>query len=418
MTSSVLFVHHGGGIAGSSVSMLQLAAALDRERFDPTVVFTAQGPILEFAREMDIPVQVMHMPSAFMYSTHAPLRLRTLAPFVMHFRRTVATARRLVQRMQPDLVHLNTSVLVPVAIGVKQTRTPLVWHVREPAGPNRVLRRWHVNRIRSLSDHVIVNSHYVGRNFPAVDSVSVIHNAVDGRSFAPRDATARARARTQFGVPQDSPVVGIVGTVQTIKGHYFLVEAAASLVRQVPGVRFLIVAGGVSPAYARSWKGRLKNVLGMPLDSLEGMRRDIAQRGLEQHFVFTGFRSDIPVVMSAMDVLAFPSLVPEGFGRPLIEGMAMGLPVVATDIGPTREILGEGTGLLVRPDDPAELARALGRLVTDEELAGRMGDAGRRRFIAHFEMAPMIDRVEGVYEQVLSRGRAASVVATPVARDR
>ncbi|MDA2936683.1 glycosyltransferase [Acidobacteria bacterium AH-259-A15] len=141
MAHKVLFIHYGGGVGGAPVSMLQLAAALDRDRFEPLVVFTQEGPVLEFARQLGVSAQVVPMRSAFFYSTHVPIRLRSLWSFLRYYRRTVKMAENLVEKVKPDLVHLNTSVLVPAAVGTKQTGTPIVWHVREPAGPNPVLRR-------------------------------------------------------------------------------------------------------------------------------------------------------------------------------------------------------------------------------------------------------------------------------------
>ena len=130
---------------------------------------------------------------------------------------------------------------------------------------------------------------------------------------------------------------------------------------------------------------------------------------MESRFVFSGFRTDIPAVVSAMDVLVFPSLAPEGFGRPLIEAMAMARPVVATDVGPTREITGPDSALLVSPGSPAHLGEALIALLKDERRRGEMGEAGRRRFLERFEMSPAVRRVEDVYD---------SLVAAPDRADR
>ena len=381
--------------------MLQLAEALGRDRFKPHVVFTEQGPVLQFAAAMGLNPRVVPMPSAFFYGMHVPVRLRNMMAFALHYRRTVATARQLIREMRPDIVHLNTSVLLPVAVGVKQTSTPLVWHVRESAGPNPAIRGWHVGRIRSLSDFIIANSHYVARDYLGSTPVAVIHNALDRDRFTPSGEETQTRIRVELDIPKEFPVIGIIGGVQATKGHYFLVEAANSVVRDVPNARFLVVAGGVGGGYTSSIKGRIKRLLGVPLDNLRRMQRLLRRAGLQEHFVFSGFRMDIPEMLSAMDVLVFPSLVPEGFGRPLIEAMAMRRPVVATDIGPTREIVGDGAAVLVRPGDAAGLASALVSILKDRELAERLANTGRHRFLEHFEMDAMIAKVEDVYEQLL-----------------
>ena len=404
----ILLIHHGAGIAGAPISMLQLAAGLDHDRFEPVVVFTDDGPIGEFARDMNVPVEIVPMPSAFFYSTLAPLRARGLWSFVRYYRQSVARARDLVRRIEPDLVHLNTSVLVPVAVGVKQTGTPIVWHVREPPGPNPVLRRWLINQITSLSDHIIANSEYVGRDYAAHAPITVIHNALDNGCFSPRDSEVRERVRKELNLPVKAPVVGVLGAVQAIKGHYFLTKAAPFVVKNLPTVRFLVIAGGVGEDYAYTGKGRIKRLIGLPLDNLERMQGLIRKLRLDRHFVFSGFRSDIPEVIAAMDVLVFPSLVQEGFGRPLIEAMAMSCPIVATDIGPTREIVGEEAAVLVRPGDEQGLANALVDVLKDAGKAKRIGDAGRCRFLERFEMTAMQTKLQDVYQQVLSRNRASN----------
>ena len=406
MTTRVLFIHHGGGIAGSAVSMLQLAAALNRDRFEAKVVFTQNGPIVDFARDLGVSAHVEPMRSVFSYGAHVPIRLRMLASFLPFFWQTLRATRELVRREKPDLVHLNTSVLVPAASGVRQTDTPIVWHVRELAGPNPVLRNWHIKRVKSLADHIIANSHFVARDYTGSKPVTVIHNALDKNRFTPRVSATRTQMRAELGLPEEAPVVGIIGAVQAIKGHYLLVDAALQVAKEVPNVRFLVIAGGVGREYVRSAKGRFKRLLGLPLDNMERMRRLIRRSELGEHFVFPGFRSDIPEVTSAMDLLVFPSLVPEGFGRPLIEAMAMGCPVVATDIGPTREVVGEDAALLVRPGDVPGLASAILRVLKDRKLAQQLGDAGRRRYLQHFEMEAMQARVEDVYAQVLGRAHA------------
>ncbi|MDA2932742.1 glycosyltransferase family 4 protein [Acidobacteria bacterium AH-259-D05] len=388
--------------------MLQLAAGLDQDQFEPLVVFTEDGPMVEFAREMNVPIEIVRMPSAFFYSTLAPLSARRLWSFVRYYRQSVARARHLASRIKADLVHLNTSVLLPVAVGVKQTSTPIVWHLREPAGPNPVLRHWHANRITSLSEHIIASSEYVARDYVGRAPVTVIHNALDNGHFGPPSREVRERVRGEFNLAVNAPVVGVIGAVQAIKGHYFLTEAAPFVVKNLPAVRFLVIAGGVGEDYARTAKGRVKRLFDLPLDNLERMQRLVRQLGLDRHFVFAGFRRDIPEMIAAMDVLVFPSLVQEGFGRPLIEAMAMSCPVVATDIGPTREVVGEEAAVLVRPGDEQGLACALLDVLRDRGKAKRIGNAGRCRFLERFEMTAMQTKLRHVYEQVLGHGRASA----------
>lgn len=410
MGTKVLFIHHGGSVGGAPISMLQMAAGLDRSRFDPLFVFTSGGPILELAQRYGISAKVVPMRSVFSYGAHVPVSLRMLVGYSVHYRRTVKTAEELVRELEPEIVHLNTSVLLPTAVGVKRTgKAKLVWHVREVPGASPVLRRWMVSRIWEKADHIVVNSEYVGRSYSGAKPVTVVHNALDSGSFFPRGAPERRMARAELGLPADASVVGIIGSVQETKGHFVLVRAARRIAQESPGVRFLVVAGGVPESYSSTFKGRIKRLFGLPADNLERMKRVVGRDGLAGSFIFCGFQSDVPKVISAMDVLVFPSLAPEGFGRPIIEGMAMGCPVVASDIGPSREIAADAA-VLVPPGSASGLAEGVLSVLRNSERARELARLGRQRFLNCFEMKAAVAKLETVYEQVLGR-RGATALA-------
>ena len=411
MPHKVLFFHHGGSVGGAPVSMLQLAASLDRRRYEPLVVFSEPGPILDFARELGVPTRVVSLPGAFSYGSHVPIRARMLASFLLNFRSTARAAESLVRREQPDIVHLNSIVLTPVATGVKRLGVPLVWHVREVPGRTPWLRRFQTGTITRLADIIVANSETVRRAFPSNANITVAHNAVDLERFRIDEPEARARIRNELGLSDAAAVVGMIGGVQTVKGHGLLVRAASQVARRVPAARFLIVAGGVGPDYRGSWKGYVKRAIGRPLDNLDRMKRQVQAAGLEEHFAFTDYRSDIPEVLAAVDVLAFLPQAPEGFGRPLIEAMAMGRPVVASDIGPTREILGDGTATLVPTGDARSLSEALIDLLTDSGAQAVMGRNGRLRVEDMFALERSSEHIQRIYLDVIQRHSAAEAGA-------
>src|SRR5207245_502656 len=109
-------------------------------------------------------------------------------------------------------------------------------------------------------------------------------------------------------------------------------------------------------------RGRVKRTLNMPLDNLEALLRAARARELDRRIHVTGFRTDVARLLAAADVLVFPSIEPEGFGRPIIEAMALARPVVATDVGPSGELLGSEAGRVV-PPDAEHLAQAVAYLL-------------------------------------------------------
>ena len=402
-SKKIMFIHHGGGIGGAPVSMLQLAAALNHSRYSVSAVFTETGPILDIARHLEIPAKVVTLLSAFCYGAHVPIRLRMLLPFLYHFRSTIMNAEEFIRNQQPDIVHLNTIALIPAAIGVKRTGVPLVWHVREIPGTNPIIRKWQTRIISRLADIIIVNSNYVKRFIPDSGHIHVIHNAVDFERFDINETTARLKIRDEFNIPDDSTVVSMIGTVQEVKGHFLLAESAKEVVKKNPAVRFMIIAGGVKPDYKYTWKGRVKRILGKPMDNLDRMRRLISRAGLEQNFIFTGYRQDIPELLAASDIVAFLSQKAEGFGRPLIEAMAAGLPVVATDVGPTKEILGTGTSILVPTRNSVAIAKAIIELLGDKDRQKQLGLKGRKRANQYFGMDQHVSKIGNIYDSILAK---------------
>jgi len=196
--------------------------------------------------------------------------------------------------------------------------------------------------------------------------VTVVRNAVALERF-PAPAPAPRR-------PPGAPAVAVVpARLVEQKGHADLLEAA----RRVPDVRFLCAGDGPLRA------------------ALEQRARRL---GVADRVLFLGHRSDVPELLREAHMAVLPSLY-EGLPLSLVEAMAAARPVVATDAGGSREVVEHGkTGLLVPPRDPAALAEAVGRLASDEALAARFGDAGRRRVERDFSASEMVARVERIYQ--------------------
>jgi glycosyltransferase involved in cell wall biosynthesis len=330
---------------------------------------------------------------ALFYSAHARLGPRSLGRFVSTFPSAVQQARRVLRQERPDVLHLNTSVLLAWAAAARRERVPVVWLVREVLGPNPALRRWHARFISQRARRVVVISKAVAACFD--EPTCVVHNAVDLRDFRLDLLGQREAVRTELGLPEEAPTVMTLGSVQRPKGHWLLLDAFGRLDARA---RLVLVCGGAGPAYAATPRGRVKRALGLPLDALEALLRDAEARGVRQRIVVTGFRRDIPRLLAATDVLAFPSLAPEGFGRPIIEAMAMARPVVATRVGPSAEVLGSAAGLLVSPEAGA-LAGALSDLLADADKRQTMGRAGRERVEVCFSLERQVSEMSAIYAE-------------------
>jgi len=210
-----------------------------------------------------------------------------------------------------------------------------------------------------------------------------ISNAIDLEKFGNIQVDAQAKRRS-LNVPADAMVIGTLGRLSQEKGYSFLIEAAAVVLEHLPQAFFLIVGDG-----------QLRNSL------VEQARR----MAIDSRVVFTGPRSDIEELLACMDLLVSPSLT-EGLPTTIIESMACGVPVVATDIPGTRELIQDGvTGCLVPPANSHALAEAILTMLASaslrEETAHRAGAA-----VKDFSIKAVARRYEALFQALLD-SRAA-----------
>jgi glycosyltransferase involved in cell wall biosynthesis len=197
--------------------------------------------------------------------------------------------------------------------------------------------------------------------------MTVIYDGLDVEGFCPtREPLA---IRRELGIPVEVPLVGIIGNIQTWKGQAVVVEAIREVKSAIPQIRCLIV-GGIH----RNGK-----------EYAEQIRRFIEITGLHDNIIFTGFREDVADLIGALDLLIHASISAEPFGRVILEGMALGKAVIATNMGGVPEFVEDGvTGRLVPPGDSKALARAMIELLGDAAQRHSLGNHGRvavhRRF--------------------------------------
>ncbi len=176
-------------------------------------------------------------------------------------------------------------------------------------------------------------------------------------------------------------MVASVGRFVPFKGYSYLLEAARLIQSCQPNVHWVLVGEG---------------------DLREELEEQCRTLGLETQVHFTGWREDVPDLLALCDLFVLPS-VAEHFGRVIIEAMAMGKAVVATDAGGVPEIVIPGeTGLLVSPAQPKALAEAVVTLLEDRPRAQRLGLAGRHRVETRFSLARHVEDVEALYREVVT----------------
>lgn len=209
--------------------------------------------------------------------------------------------------------------------------------------------------------------------------ITVVYNAVDTALFRPPEDKDAARGK--LGLSREDIIIGTVARLISIKGQSYIMQAIARLLSAFPGIKLLIVGDGPD---------RIK---------LEEEARGL---GISEKVLFAGNREDMPELYAAMDIFVLASTAREGLPLTAAEALATSLPVVATDVGGTGEIVIDGeTGLLVRPKDAAAIAKAIEVFLNDPEKARQMGVAGRKLCEEKFSKDAMIKGVEALYEAYL-----------------
>jgi glycosyltransferase involved in cell wall biosynthesis len=357
-------------IGGAQQVVRTLAENLAEAGCRPVVAAFRDGPLRRDIEALGIPVEIL---SDRRYSAvHGPLFVAD----VLRIRRAMAD---LLRRHDIDVVQTHLLMSLDfLALTLRGRAGPLVfwtvqntdftlraehlpgqrWLLRPKRAAYRLLYR---AALRRLDGFIAVSEDVraaVMREIGAVpdEKIAVIYNSVDLRRY--QISVDRAAIRRGLGLPEGARVASMVATCKRQKGHSYLIEAAGSLVARRPDLHILLIGDG-----------ELRG-------ALEAQAR---AAGVERHIHFLGSRLDVPELLAASDYFVLPSLW-EGLSMALVEAMAAGLPVVATAVSGSRQVMLDGeTGLLVPPADPQQLAAALQALLDDPERARAMGAAARRR---------------------------------------
>lgn len=300
---------------------------------------------------------------------------------------------RFIRRGRFDIIHSHMSKggLIGGLAG-RLARAPLVLYTAHNFGvlalTNPVVRRlyWLYDRLLfSLTiDHLVTISRIqadqvVAGRLIGRTRVSTVLNGID--SAALRRVASTGVTRSELGVAEDAIVVITVARLVSFKAIDQLIEAVALLGERGRACRFWVVGDG---------------------DRRVHLERLIEERGLTGRVTLLGERTDVPRLLALADIFALPS-VSEGMPIAIMEAMALGLPVVATAVDGTPELVVEGeTGCLVPARDPAALASTIGRLIGDEAGRRRMGEAGRARIEACFTDVIMGEGTHRLYQRLLS----------------
>lgn len=353
--------------AGTEKQLLMLIKHLDRTKFQPYLCVLRKSEWLE--KEFDLcPLFVANIHS--FKSVNGLLGIRSLSKFLKN--EGVCIAQTHFRDASIAGIIAAKAATVKVVIGTRRNQgywlTPLEQFIQK--------------YLDKLITCYIVNSQntklwQIETEGVSEERIHVIHNGFDFSAFGTIPADARQTIRASLGIPIDAPVVTIVANLRGVKDHITFLKAARLVVEKNPLVRFLVVGEGPErPA-------------------LEALCADLS---LQSQVKFLGKRTDIPLLLSASDVGALSSKS-ESFSNAVVEYMAAGLPVVATDVGGVREAVDEGiNGYVVVAGNWQDLAeKTLAVLARDN--VKQMGERSCMSANERFSLMQMIEKTQQLYHQ-------------------
>jgi len=384
----VLNILHDRRFGGPQSRVIQVAPLLRLENWE-SVVAMPEGEDGTFSAMLSL--------DAIPHIEFDLVRLRRSTSLLEHwnyikgFWPNVRRLRRIIREEGIGVVHVNGIMHLQGPVAARLEKVGLVWHLNEIASPRLLqvlcrplVRRW--SSVIAVSSEAVREHYFPSRHASSSpqQGLRVLYPPVDpGRFTVEADGE---RVRNEFGIPRSAPVIGMVAHLNPFKGIEFLIGAMPAIKTAFPSAKLLIV-------------GR---ELETQKEYVASLRRMTQVSGCCEDILFLGPRADIPDVLAAMSVYVQASLS-ESFGMATAEASAAGLPVVATNVGGTGEVVASGvSGVLVEPGSARAIADGVIAVLKDPAMGRRMGAAGRRRIKTLFSLESCTAMHLSAYQDALS----------------
>jgi L-malate glycosyltransferase len=397
----ILFYNHTSEVSGAERVLLLLLSRLNRSRFEAVLLCPSAGQLQKEAKALHVQCADVDLLNA-----RFTWRIDTLIRYIASFVATMRQVRSRVREQQPELIHANSVraglVISAATVGLG---IPIVWHVHDllPRHPLSACIRLFTLFRPPLRIVVVANAaadRFKGkllRRFPKRVKVAVVYNAVDAAKLR---LTSTSSMRKELRIRNSDRLIGIVGNLSPIKGQLELIRGFAKARKRIPNLVLLVVGS----ALFNRGDGYQKQLLA-----------EVRALRLEPYVRFLGQRSDVPAIMSALDLLVMNSRS-EAFPLVALEGMAAGVPVMATAVGGLPELIThESNGWLVPLGDEEKLVDGIASLLEQPDLSMRLAAQGRQHVSKDFPVHKFMTRLEAIYTEAAAKPvRAVSEQLVPL----
>lgn len=373
-TRNVLFLQSSSEGYGSGKIIIQVLRQYRKEGLTPVVVLTNAGPLAHQLKAEGFTVFIQNLGILRRKYVHPAGLLNRLRKNLKAYR----FLSQLHQQYHFELVYSNTLAVIVGAYWAKRRQIPHLWHIHEILpGPAPLVKMLSLLLDQSTPHPIAVSQAVANYWQPLLkkSQIQVIHNGIPYEPFL----NETPEAKKQIGLPTDQVLIGMIGRINPGKGQLFFLEMAHRLSGRFEEIHFVMVGDpfhGYEPI-------------------LEDLLRGIKSKGLEARVSYLGFREDIPQIMAALDVFVLPSILPDSFPTVILEAMASGKAVVATQSGGASEMVrNEETGFLIPIGDIEKGVEALEKLIRDSQLRQQFGKAGRQRVLSKFSLEAFEEKIK------------------------
>jgi len=377
-------------LGGSEKQCVEMARLLSRNGFDVTIgCMRRTGPLLRKVAEASLPI--VEFPVGSLLRPRAIHQMLRLARYIRANGFDVVHAND----VYANLFAVPAARLAGVSVIVSSQRDLSHGVFYTP------LRRKVLRAVQRMSTHIVVNSEAIKSQLVKEDgmnpeSIRVVYNGIDIERYRRTQKTGAPRPPRVPVAPGDRLIAVVANMHTEVKGHAELIAATSIVRRGCPGVRLLLIGDGEMRARFQS---------------------QVRAAGLEDVIHFLGHRTDVPDVLACCEAGVLPSRA-EGLPNAVMEYMAAGLAVVATSVGGVPELIEDGvSGLLVKPKDSAALAAAILRVLNEEPLRRRLGQAARETIVSKCDFSGVLSRLKLIYRHGSKSPASAPQTSESIAAD-
>ena len=371
----ILYINHAGRMGGSVKSLAYLIKGLDKKKYIPVVLNIKDGPVVDLFKKAGAYVIVEdNTLKCFHGTTVSGMSFKMFIKNIVGLFYTAFFSKRILQEINPDIIHLNTTCMFPIAYFAKKylPGVKVVSHVREPLLPNFFGKILKYGNLKTIDNFVAISRNDAKPFMGGTAPVEVVHNFVDFNKYKKVDTNLRE----ELGIGKDDIVFTYLSRIQKVNGTMELLEAAKLLVKE-KNIKILIVGDDKVDTESYTYDYRKIEVSNV-------IKLDI--------------QSDVIPVLSITDVLVSPFTSPH-FSRAVVEAGALSVPSIVSDVNSLNEqVINNKTGLIYDYANVEELAESIKLLALEKKMREKMGAEAYKFIHSNFNAEFNVKKTLKAYE--------------------